>query len=63
MGIDHTVKIPQKHIFAVLLTHDINSTAEKSSKNLFKMTNVLFVMSIKIYYAILKVKNNLRFML
>ena len=37
-GFDHKVKIPHKHIFAVLLIHNTNPTAEKSSKNWFKMT-------------------------
>ena len=31
-GFDHKVKIPEKHIFAVLLIHNINPTAEKALK-------------------------------
>ena len=31
-GFDHKVKIIQKHIFAFLLIHSINPTAERSSK-------------------------------
>ena len=34
----HKVKIPQKHV-CVLFIHNINPTAEKSSKNSFKMTH------------------------
>ena len=30
--VPHMVKSPQKHIFAVLLIHNVNPTAEKSSK-------------------------------
>ena len=32
-GFDHKVKIIQKHVFVVLLIHNINPTAEKSSEN------------------------------
>ena len=32
-GFDHEVKIIQKHVFVVLLIHNINPTAEKSSEN------------------------------
>ena len=32
-GFDHKVKVPQKDIFAVLLIHNTNPTAEKSSKD------------------------------
>ena len=32
-GFDHKVKIIQKHVFVVLLIHNINTTAEKSSEN------------------------------
>ena len=32
-GFDHRVKIIQKHNFVVLLIHNINPTAEKSSEN------------------------------
>ena len=35
----HKVKIIQKHIFAVLFIHNINPSAEKSSKNWFKMAH------------------------
>ena len=33
LGFHHKVKIIQKHVFVVFLIHNINSTAEKSSKN------------------------------
>ena len=33
VGIDYKVKMIQKHIFDVLLIHNINPTAEKSSEN------------------------------
>ena len=33
LGFDHKVKIIQKHVFVVLLIHNINPTAEKSSVN------------------------------
>ena len=32
-GFDHKVKIIQKHVRVVLLIHNINPTAEKSSEN------------------------------
>ena len=32
-GFDHKVKIIQKHIFAVLLIHNINPTAERAPKS------------------------------
>ena len=32
-GLNHKVKIIQKHVFVVLLIHNINPTAEKSSEN------------------------------
>ena len=32
-GFGHKVKIIQKHVFVVLLMHNINPTAEKSSEN------------------------------
>ena len=33
LGFDHKVKIIQKHVFVVLLIHNINPTADKSSEN------------------------------